>query len=183
MKGVVFTEFLELVEDKFGAEVVDGILDGADLESQGAYTAVGTYDHVEMLTLVGRLSEATGIEAGDLVKVFGEYLFARLAAGHSELLGGISTTEEMLRSVHDVIHVEVLKLYPKAELPDFKFSNEADGRLSMHYKSSRGFADLAEGLMIGCGSHFGESIKIDREDLSSGAGTDVKFYITLGAAA
>jgi len=32
MKGIVFTEFLELVEDKFGLEMVDNIIESSDLE-------------------------------------------------------------------------------------------------------------------------------------------------------
>ncbi|MFT4982342.1 MAG: hypothetical protein ACI9UR_002213, partial [Bacteroidia bacterium] len=41
MKGIVFTEFLELVEDKFGLEVVNQIIDGCELETDGVYTSVG----------------------------------------------------------------------------------------------------------------------------------------------
>ena len=45
MKGIVFTEFFELVEDKFGLEVVQQIIDECKLESEGIYTSVGTYSH------------------------------------------------------------------------------------------------------------------------------------------
>ncbi len=45
MKGVVFTEFIEMVEDQFSADMVDDIIDDAQPPSGGAYTAVGTYDH------------------------------------------------------------------------------------------------------------------------------------------
>jgi hypothetical protein len=33
MKGIVFTEFLDLVEDKFGLEVLDKIITQSNLES------------------------------------------------------------------------------------------------------------------------------------------------------
>ena len=178
MKGIVFTEFLDLVEEKFGLEVADKIIEQSDLSTGGAYTAIGTYDHAELVQLVVRLSEETDIEVGALVKVFGEYLFGRLVASHPVFLEGITSAEEMLRKVHDVIHVEVKKLYPKAELPAFKCSDAPDGRLNMDYESPRGFGDLAEGLMTGCASHFGEEIDIEREDTSGGAGTSIRF--TLG---
>ena len=55
MKGVVFTEFLEMVEDRFSPEMADRIIEGAELASGGVYTTVGTYDHGEMIQLV-RLS-------------------------------------------------------------------------------------------------------------------------------
>ena len=181
MKGVVFTEFLELVEDKFGADTVDAIIERSDLPNDGAYTAVGTYDHAELIQLVGHLSEATQIDASVLVRTFGEYLFGRLVAGHPKFLDGMTCTEQMLRSVHDIIHVEVKKLYPKAELPSFSYDTHADGRLIMRYTSSRGFADLAEGLILGCAKHFNEAAEIEREDLSGGQGTDVRFLIHFGA--
>ncbi len=43
MKGIVFTGFLELVEDKYGLEMVDEIITNSNLESKGIYTSVGTY--------------------------------------------------------------------------------------------------------------------------------------------
>ena len=45
MKGVIFTEFLEMVESHFSPEMADRIITAARLPSGGAYTAVGTYDH------------------------------------------------------------------------------------------------------------------------------------------
>ena len=52
MKGLVFTEFLEMVESKFGLEVVDNIIEHSELPSGGVYTSVGTYDFNEMLSLI-----------------------------------------------------------------------------------------------------------------------------------
>ncbi|MEL7340130.1 MAG: heme NO-binding domain-containing protein, partial [Bacteroidota bacterium] len=55
MKGIVFTEFLEMVEDTFGFETADNIVSQAELPSGGVYTAVGTYPALEMVSLVGKL--------------------------------------------------------------------------------------------------------------------------------
>ena len=56
MKGVVFTEFLEMVEDQFGYETVDAIIVNSKVPSEGAYTAVGTYPSSEIFSLVEHLS-------------------------------------------------------------------------------------------------------------------------------
>lgn len=40
MKGIVFTEFLEMVESHHSADMVDDIIDAARLVSGGIYTAV-----------------------------------------------------------------------------------------------------------------------------------------------
>ena len=79
MKGIVFTEFLEMVEQKFSPELVDHIVEEAELPSGGVYTTVGTYNHGEMIKLVTCLSKESGISATDLMRVFGEHLFARFS--------------------------------------------------------------------------------------------------------
>ncbi|MFT6414777.1 MAG: hypothetical protein ACJARZ_000109 [Dokdonia sp.] len=43
MKGIIFTEFLDLVEATFGLEMVDIILNASKLPSNGVYTTIGTY--------------------------------------------------------------------------------------------------------------------------------------------
>ena len=55
MKGIIFTEFLEMVEEKFGYEVVDEIISKSELKSNGIYTSVGTYAREEMMVLVDHL--------------------------------------------------------------------------------------------------------------------------------
>ncbi|MGF1754528.1 heme NO-binding domain-containing protein, partial [Vibrio makurazakiensis] len=49
MKGIIFTEFLELVEQKFGLDMLNEVLklsgDG------GVYTSVGSYDHRKLVIL------------------------------------------------------------------------------------------------------------------------------------
>ena len=49
MKGIVFTEFLDFVADRYGEDTVDDIIDASELPSAGAYTA----------TLEGRSSSQT----------------------------------------------------------------------------------------------------------------------------
>lgn len=176
MKGVVFTEFLQLVEEKFGYEVVDQILQAASPENDGAYTSVGTYDYQELIGMVVALSQQTGVEVSDLVKTFGRFLFGRFVDGYSEQVCGYTNTFELLAHVEDYIHVEVRKLYPSAELPKFEYCRPDDETLEMTYRSSRPFADLCEGLIEECVSHFGENICVRRDNLSDD-GTAARFTL------
>ena len=51
MKGIVFTELIELVEKKFGLEMVDTIIGESDLPSGGVYTSVAvSYTHLTLPT-------------------------------------------------------------------------------------------------------------------------------------
>jgi len=177
MKGIVFTEFLEMVEDRFSPSIADRIIQLSDLRSGGAYTAVGTYDHHELLRLVTNLSRETGTPVPDLVRAFGQYLFGRFFVTYPQFFEGIEHAFDFLKNIERYVHVEVRKLYPDAELPRFECSSPAPGTLTMTYRSTRPFADFAEGLIGGCIEHFREPIDVRREDLSDG-GTSARFVLT-----
>ncbi len=164
MKGIVFTEFFQLVETLFGTDMVDDIIDDCELETDGAYTAVGTYNHVELLHLVGALSKHSNIPVKDLVYKYGHHLFSRFSELMPHFFEEPQSAFEFLESVHDTIHVEVKKLYPEANLPSFKTTREDDKTLIMVYESQCPFADFAHGLMAGCIDFYKEDIEIDSED-------------------
>lgn len=165
MKGIVFTEFLEMVEDKFGFDIADKIVSEAVLPSGGVYTAVGTYDHAEMVSLVVNLSRESQLPVSDLLKAFGEHLFGRFVSGYGHFFQGVMSAFDFMAKIEDYIHVEVRKLYPDAELPSFQIKRPDENTLIMVYSSERGLADFAEGLILGCIAHFQESIEIIRENL------------------
>jgi len=164
MKGIVFTELLELIEEKFGFDTSDAVLAKAQTSNGGAYTAVGAYDHKELLSIVSALSEETGVSAPILVKTFGEHLFTRFSQLYPQFFEGVDDAFAFLSRVESVIHVEVRKLYPGSELPSFEHRQEGD-QLEMVYRSERPFADLAEGLIAACCRHYEEESSIEREDL------------------
>jgi len=176
MKGIVFTEFLQLVEEKFGYETVDKVLLQVKPENDGAYTAVGTYDHKELIRLVVALSQEVNVAVPDLVKAFGRYLFTKFSTAYSDQISGMKNSFDLLEQVESYIHVEVRKLYPGAELPTFEHERPNNETLHIIYKSTRPFADLCEGLIGEGVSHFGESISIKREDLTDD-GTSAKFTL------
>jgi len=178
MKGIIFTEFLEMVEEAFSPETADHIITAANLPSGGAYTAVGTYGHQEMVALVIALSHVTGVGVPALVRTFGKHLFGRFVQAFPAFFQGPRSTFEFLPHVDDHIHVEVLKLYPDAQLPRFETWCDGLERMIMVYHSECGLHDLAEGLIEGCAAHFGEHLQIAKEDLSGGQGTCVRFTLT-----
>jgi hypothetical protein len=162
MKGVVFSELLDMVDEVFGPDVTERVLASCDLPSGGAYTSVGTYDHAEILQIVAALSRETGAEAGALVHAFGKHLFHRLVAAHPEVVEGHSDPISFARTIQAHIHVEVRKLYPEAELPDIAVTGEGHGEIELRYQSSRPFAELAHGLLEGSIEYFGREVKVER---------------------
>jgi hypothetical protein len=177
MKGIVFTEFIEMVESRYSPELVDRIIQAAHLPSGGAYTSVGTYDHAEMWSLVVELSKVTETPMPDLMKAFGEHLLGRFVVAHAAMFAGHQGSFDFLASVDSIIHREVRKLYPDAELPHFEVAERSPQRMVLLYQSPRHFGDLAEGLIRGCARHYGEELRIGREDLPVMAGSRVRFTL------
>jgi len=176
MKGIIFTEFLEMVESKFGLEIVDEIIEQSNLSSEGIYTSVGTYEFNEMVSLITQLSSKVNISVDDLLYTFGLYLFDSLGKAHPEVIQSYNSPLALLYSIEDHIHVHVKKLYQDAELPTFKILEKTDTSISMIYASSRGLYKLAHGLMQKSFEHFNESAEVSIELLKED-GTEVKFDI------
>ena len=177
MKGIVFTEFLELVEQKFGLEVVDEIIEKSDLESNGAYTSIGTYKFSEMLQLLSHLSTKTSISIDELLLVYAEHFFGVLVKSYPVLIKSYSDPINMLASIESHIHIEVLKIYPDAELPTFEVISKSKNSLILIYKSSRAMYYFGLGLMNKTFDYFNSSAEIVIEKLKEDC-TEVKFIIT-----
>lgn len=176
MKGIVFTEFLEMVETVYGLETVDNIIEKCELPSQGVYTAVGTYDFNEMVSLIQSLTDEVGLSANDLIYAFGQYLFEGLVKTHPEVIKSYTSPLGLLYAIEDHIHVHVLKLYPDAQLPNFKILEHTEHSLSMVYQSSRGLYRMAHGLIEKTFENFGKQATVTYELLKED-GTEVKFDI------
>ena len=176
MKGIIFTEFLEMVEEKFEYTMVDQIINDTKDPIDGAYTSVNTYDHTQLVNLVVALHKRSGIPLGDLLKTYGEYLFGSLAKNYPNLIEGITDPFEMLLNIELLIHTEVRKLYPEANPPKFTGTRINDNTIELIYNSHRSMGDVAEGLIHGCGNHFGEKYKVEQVS-SDNNGQTVKFRI------
>ena len=165
MLGMVFTEFVDLIEQRFGIEVLDQVIQGANLGHEAAYTAVGYYPFAELQTLLASLCRQTGAAPDVLLRSFGRHLFERLREGHPQFFADPALDLfTLLQRLDAVVHVEVRKLYPEATLPRFECVATANNGLRLEYASERGLADLALGLIEGAVLHFGEKVTIERSD-------------------
>lgn len=181
MKGIVFTEFLDMVDDKFGFEVTEHIIEKSkeQLSTGGAYTAVGTYPHDEIIALVIALSQQSHIPIPTLVEVFGEHLLNQFAKNYAGFFENANDTFSFLKSIDNHIHVEVKKLYPDAELPKFDCHHPEDNEdeLVMIYSSERAMSDLATGLIGGTIKFYNEDITFSKTVIDNSEGKRVKFEL------
>lgn len=178
MKGIVFTEFMDMVEQRWGMDMVDDLIDATNPASNGAYTSVGTYDLSELVGYVAELSRRLDAPVPTLVKAFGVFLASSFVKKFPIFFTSARSTFDVLREVDRHIHVEVKKLYPDAELPVFRYRELGADILELTYESSRNLPDLAEGLIEGCAVHFNESLSVERHQQQSEPIPQVVFLIT-----
>lgn len=177
MKGVIFTEFFRLVEQTFGEDMVDDLIEETQPASGGSYTAVGTYPHEELVAMVLALAAKSGMSVPDLLKAYGEFLFSRFAILYPHFFVGYSDPLVFLESVEPIIHSEVLKLHPDAALPKFDTTRRGEHTVVMRYSSPRHLEDVAHGLINGCASHFGEAVSVVKEPVSEDS-QQIQFVIS-----
>ncbi len=160
MKGIVFVEFNNFIEELFGDEFWDELIGEADLPSEGIYTTVGTYDDQELFSLVGLVCEKKGLTGQQAQHSFGHWVFKKLYQAAPAEAHDFKDVFEFLHAVENVIHVEVKKLNPDAILPEFEFLSETDRTLTLLYKSPRHMCYFCEGLIKGLSEHTGQPVEV-----------------------
>lgn len=158
MKGIVFDILRDMVEEYYGLEGWNAVLEEAG--SEGLYTSAQTYPDEELQKLVEAAVKVTGKEASSLVFTFGEYMAAEFYQRFPAFFDEADNLLDFLHSVDQIVHMEVRKLYPDANLPTFSYDQNAPSELTMHYSSPRKLCWLAEGLISGSARHYGSYIEM-----------------------
>lgn len=179
LKGMIFVELIKMAEDAFGEEAVDDALDKANLENGGAFTTVGNYPCSELVKIVSAFSEHSGISPEVLQRKFGHWMFESFVVHYPQFFEGKKDSFEMLEAVDGEIHVEVKKLYPDAELPNFATERVTPEHLSMEYSSPRPLVDFCKGMIEACVNQFDEKANIQHCPSDTNENT-TNFSIRLG---
>lgn len=177
MKGVIFNYLAEMTEEVFGLEAWDTILQKTG--RSGIYVATDSYSTEELMDLVGAAHEISGIPVDDLVRKFGEYMFPRFQKENPQFFSDDMTLKSFLLTVDRIIHVEVLKLHPGANLPSFEYKDESDNELTMYYTSPRKLCYVAEGLIAGAAAHFKTEYTLDHPDCMHDGAKACKLHLTM----
>lgn len=156
MKGIVFNILQQVITDEHGENVWDDVLDSAG--STGVYTAVGSYPDGELLALVGAAADKLDTTPDDLVREFGRRAIPHFAERYPQFFAPHSDTRSFVLTLNEVIHPEVRKLFPGAEVPNFEFATPKEGTVELGYVSARQLCSFAEGLVAGAAEHYGETV-------------------------
>lgn len=162
MKGVIFNLLEEFAVETFGAEFYEEILDEVDLITTEPFVGPGTYPDEDLLAIVAALVRKADMPLPQAVRTFGHWLFPRLAERVPPEMLQHDSAKSFLQTVHDIIHVEVRKLYAEAQPPDFTYEDPGPDRLIIRYRSRRRMFDLMDGLLAGVADHYGTTIDFER---------------------
>jgi hypothetical protein len=167
MKGIIFTELLEMMEEEHGPSTINSILEKVKPESKGVYTSVGNYEHKELVDILHALAFETNSTINKLMRDYGYYLFNKFTSYYPGFFENKDHSLDFLESVDTYIHQEVKKLYPNAELPTFECNRLNHNSLEMIYSSIRRMEDFAHGLILACLDHFKQTGRITMHELNN----------------
>lgn len=156
MKGVVFNLLEEVVRKHHGEDGWDSILDSTSLS--GSFTSLGNYPDQSLMKLVCATARSLATTDQNALRWFGREAMAVMSKRYPAFFPENGTARDFVLAVNDIIHPEVRKIYPGADVPEFDFSDAPDGALLMGYVSHRKLCALAEGFVEGAGDYYCEEV-------------------------
>jgi hypothetical protein len=160
MKGILFNVVEDVVTEAMSADAWDDVVEAAGVD--GSYTSLASYPDSDLNAIVAAIADAANLSAEETLALAGRLGFKHLAARNPHLLDDIDGWQQLVESLDSIIHPEVGKIYPDAEVPGFA-TTEIEGGLRVVYTSRRQLCSLAEGLMIGGGEWYGCGLAVEHE--------------------
>ncbi len=160
MKGIVFNLLEEVVRRELGERAWDDLLVSAG--SDGIFTSLGNYPDQQLFGLVAAAARALGQPPEQVVRWFARQSMPLLSAKYPQFFSPHASTRPFLLTLNEIIHPEVRKLYPGADVPEFDFDTSDERVLVMGYRSPRKLCAFAEGLIQGAAAHYGEQVEIEQ---------------------
>jgi predicted hydrocarbon binding protein len=158
VKGIVFNLLEEVVSKQYGEDVWDQLLD--DAAADGVYTSLGSYPDGQLSGLVTAASKRLGLSADEVLRWFGQSAIGLLAGRYPQFFEAHVSTRAFVLTLNDIIHPEVRKIYPGAEVPEFTFDASSSSTLLIEYRSARRLCSFAVGMIEGAARHYGEEARV-----------------------
>lgn len=180
MKGIIFNLFEDVVRRAYGDDAWDDLLEAARVD--GIYTSVGSYPDSDLLKLVAAMGSARELDDDAVLRWFGRQAVPTLAERYPHFFAPYGSLRAFLLALNDIIHPEVRKIYPGAEVPQFDYLNLSSQReLRMSYRSKRRLCALAEGLISGSAEMYGQKLAVQQVRCAQRGNDACEFRITFHA--
>ena len=185
MKGEIFNILEDFIVDNWGRDTFEEIFEEVHdkLITKEPFVGPGTYPDSDFMAIVAQAVAKLGVTLEQAVHAFGVYTFPKLAEKMPDYVAPYKHPKDFLLTLHDVIHVEVKKLYPDAETPSFEYRDEKENELVMIYHSKRKLYNFVEGMFESVGSYYNTPIQYERKLCNEGTDDECcEFHLIFGKA-
>ena len=160
MKGIIFNLAEEVVVHEHGEDAWDAVLEGAGVS--GSYTSLGSYPDADLGAIVASAARLLGADEQDVLRHVAQGAIPLLAARYPHFFSPHQHARDFVLTLNDIIHPEVRKLYPGADVPSFAYDLHGEHGVTLTYSSQRRLCVLAEGFVAGAARHYGEQVVVDQ---------------------
>ncbi len=178
MKGMIFNMLEDMVIEKLGMAAWNNLL-AEHVPADRVYVSAKNYDDSELFALAAAVADALKLPLAEVVRAFGHYLFQGLADRHEDVVKRFANFNELVMGIHNVIHVEVNKLYVDPALPTIRCEQLSDTQIKMIYQSPRQLCLCAEGLLYGAAEYYQRTISIQHNQCMHQGATQCELFIEL----
>jgi predicted hydrocarbon binding protein len=162
MRGIVVTGLEDYICSKYGLSQWHTAIDVCLDKDQQVITAAEYYDDETVLKIITVLTEQLEVPVTDFITDFGKHLFKTLKNYYSFLLEDIDSFNTLLMSLDQVIHANVKKVHPDAQVPKFTIESHTKG-WTVKYESERKLCYLAIGLLHGAADFYDLKINLEHQ--------------------
>ena len=153
MKGVVFVELLDLLDDRYSMKFTEQVIEQSQVYSTGAYNALGQFDHRELLALMEAVECSFPDDTESIYLELGERLVTRCIAEFPTLFRSDSCLPDTLGHMESLMHMDDLLVDQSAELPEIRLDRVGPNQLILDYFYDPRLADFTIGLIHGCAGY------------------------------
>ncbi|XP_055958230.1 guanylate cyclase soluble subunit beta-1 [Patella vulgata] len=151
--GQIHCVVRELVQEKFGQETWETILEQSGLDEDAHFLVFSQYDDAETFKLVGAVAECLNLPLTAVLEVFGDYfLIYCLRHGYDKMLKTLGSDMWSFIQNLDSLHSLLALSYKNITPPSFRCETGEDGSLLLHYYTIRpGLYPIVIGLVKAVG--------------------------------
>lgn len=162
MKGIVFNLLEDLVRREFGDAEWSRVLQDAEVDS--AFASLDSYPDAVLRRLVAAVAKRAQKTPGEALQWFGRHAMPPLAKQYPQFFAAQQSTRSFILTLNDIIHPEIRRLYPGADVPVFDFDTSTPNVLKLGYHSPRRLCALAHGFIEGAADHYGEIVDVEQTE-------------------
>ena len=167
----------DFIERKKGAKAFSNLVQYTNIESEEPFNSSDNYPVADFYTLLEGACNIYHLRTEEMQKNVGTYLFRHLLREYADLLS-CKKAKKIILSLDKLMRIEIEKLYPEVELPEFIYKDGGGDELEIITLTENKAYFLIESLVREVSSHCKENIIIDCEEITCDGKEAFKYRLT-----